>query len=149
MATINDIYTQIRSQIDSLLPSSYELRDVIEPENNYGRILEKGWGVTMADGGNANRNVTKGASLARTFTVLLTRKFNAQLQDRDNQIDAEQELYADLETVIDDVHENNLDVPDCHQMQYVDDSGVVRTLVNEEQYIQIEANFAVEYFRNP
>ena len=122
------------------IPNPYDL-----PKNN-GRILEQGWGLSVAPGiVNTSRFVCSTRSIQVQFQLSLTRRYYAVEHDSVGKADSDIALLGDFETFIDDSHKNNLAVAGLAITSGA--FGIQNVFAEDAPYRALISNFTVEYFR--
>jgi hypothetical protein len=70
---ITQIYDQLHTIVGGLLTDHTQLPNPYFPEDTANQLLDKGWGLTLMEGSNTNRETT-GLSMQRTIELILTRQ---------------------------------------------------------------------------
>lgn len=135
--------------LDTLMPSGSgwsRLPNPYKPEENPEQFLRQGWGLAVGPATNTDRLVNCKYSLARTFTVVLSRKYDALENDASAKADTELALLEDLHEVIKklstDVSVNGED----QSATYVTDGGVEYVQQDSDRFLMVRAEISLEYF---
>lgn len=149
MTTTNgaDVFDSLVTAIQILLPNHKRIPNPFELSENNGRILEQGWGLAIAPGGeNTGRFSCAQRSLRVTFTLAITRKFYATEHDAAAKAVADKLLLTDFETVLDDSWKNNLSLAGSLQLT-PGFAGIQSIFADKDLYRAMNVTLTVEYFR--
>lgn len=147
MTNAADIFDALVTRIGTtLLSAHHRLPNPYELAENNGRLLEKGWGLAVSPGGeNTSRFICATRSVRIQFQIVLTRRFYATENDASAKASADKLLLTDFETIIDDSHQNNMNVSGLNVVSGF--FGIQSVNADQDLYRALICNMTVEYFR--
>lgn len=145
-SNFTDAYDLILTRLAALYPSHTRLYNAYVLEDNDDLYLKQGYGIKVGPAAvNTQRSLGKVRSTEVNYTVVFARRMAGRDHDPEPKSDTEQTLLGDVQTLIDDIHENNLNLGETN-IAFVGFSGVETVRPEELKYLFIEVNMTVEYF---
>lgn len=146
MSNISTIYDGLVTRLAALFPNHHRLGNPYDLEVNPDLTLTQGWGLAVGGGANTERYVGCQASVERTFTVIITRRYIARENDADTKATTEKLLLEDLKTLVNDAESNYSIDSSTAIIKYVSDSGIEPVRESQENYLHLSVVLTAEYF---
>ena len=156
MTKINDIYDELHSITQVVLPEYTELPNPYIPDDNPDIYMKKGYGISIGAASNTNRVVSKKVSILRDFDFVFVRQINstetntgliksnakAIMEDSFKAVQRIVETKAALEEI-----ENNTSLGQvCVKAEFVSDSGLDFIEADTQRFFILTMVVSVEYF---
>jgi len=151
MSKATDVFDALVARVAAVLPDHKRIPNPYIIEQNSERILNKGQGVTFGPGENTFRRLTNQLSVARDFSVIITRKSIKKETDSSGRAEDIQLLFEDQKLVIDDVEKNTtlLDSTlSVAKSDYLSDNGLEFIYGEKDNFIKVESVIRVEYIED-
>jgi hypothetical protein len=145
MSTIQTIYDNLISEIESALSSYTRIPNPYEPNENPSLFLRKGFGCGISSGQNSFRQICNKVSVSRYFNVVLTNEVMTTTMNSAARGEFERGLMNDQYVLINALDDSNLSGT-AIKVQYTSDNGIEYVKGDTEKYIFIETIFEIEYF---
>jgi hypothetical protein len=142
---VTTLYDAFVTAIGSVLPQHTRLSNPYKPEENPDLLKKKGWGVRVGPGTNTNRVMCPETFIARTFTVVITRLYEAREGDGAAKAVTEKQLAEDAILMVKYV-EANQNIGGASTSGFVSDNGIEYVQSDTDKFLKIELEFQIEYF---
>lgn len=145
MSLVKDAKNDILSRLATLFPDKVRIADPYNINENSELQLNDGFGVTIEDASNTNREIACHLSIRRSFGIILTKKFfSTELCDQGRQ-DAYDSLLDEHDVLVQNFEKLvNLEGL-VTSFLYVSDGGIESVFNEKDQFFFIKSNFDLEY----
>jgi hypothetical protein len=144
--------TAIKAALESLvtgqLTEHNRLDDPYHMDANPENLLRLGWGVKVDDGRNTKRTMCPTYTLARNFSIVVTREALGRADDAARREAAQMLLLEDLHLLMNAAAQDITLGGNCFDLSYQDDTGIQEVFIEQKPFNYIEATFSVEYFQS-
>lgn len=145
---ITAIRDQIKTLVETALPSYRQIANPYEIEKSPNVILRLGYGIAFGPGTNTNRELGCQLSVDREFAVVLTREVTALENNPDGREDVEKALFEDHYSLIKAIEKDPDLGETAARARYVSDSGLEYVALDNSRYFVLVSSFACEYFES-
>lgn len=150
MSVTSDVYDEVISRIETVLPNHLRLAHAYLPEQSPEPQLRQGWAIQHGAGENSNRKLGCMVSVRRNFNVIVTRKYYSLDSDPEAKALTDKEIIEDARLVINDIEANPYlsGIANNPNIKYLSDSGVQFIYSNDKPFYKIEILLVAEYFED-
>lgn len=144
MSAVSTAYDNLRTRVATILTSGdgwFEVPNPYNPAGNSALIQEKGWGIAIGPGQNANRELSCNIHIDRTFTLLICMALHAQDHDADKYASLVKEIYEALFSVTEDFETNDSLNSGLILCNYESDSGIQTFEADKFDFLYVQATF--------
>jgi len=150
---IGNIIDYIYTMLDTALPASSGYGILLDPDdltNNPAEILKSGYGVSVEDAQNTEREITGGVYwYRRNFTIVLVRSVLSLYSDAATRKQGIKDVLEDLNLVLQQMKGTRVvtiaNVQTAFDFKFVHDSGPRPTQIGDIPYFFIELTISAEY----
>lgn len=152
MSLVSTAYDSLYTRLATLFTSGngyVRLSNAYDVERNANIILDKGYGLAVGSGNQADRNLCSIVTTTRDFTVILTRALDANEHDDTGQDDRAKELLEDARLVVNSF-EREIRLSELSlNCKFVSDGGIESITPDDRSILVMKLNFVVDYFDAP
>lgn len=146
MSTISTIYDNFKTILSTIYPTKRELTNPFSIEKNADQLLTNGYGLQVGNATNTNREVCNKLSVARDFTITITKQVEGINKDTASLDSAEKALLEDHLLIISECQKNAQLNSICSKVNYTSDTGIVEIITDQKKFLMIQILISVEYF---
>ncbi len=146
MTKLNDIYDELHSITQVVLPEYTELPNPYIPDDNPDIYMKKGYGITMGAASNSNRVVSKKASILRDFDFVFVRQINSTETNTGLIKSNAKAIMEDSFKVLEEIENNTSLGQVCVKAEFVSDSGLDFIEADKQRFFILTMVVSVEYF---
>lgn len=147
----SDIWDDIIARLATLYPNHSRLPDAYNLEANSTNLLRQGIGVSIEPTvANTLRFSSNIRSISVPIVVSFTRRYMATDSNVDGRIQADLDLIADFQTLIDDIWKNDLGIDQTLNYalsEVLTADGTTAVILEKDNFRALRCNLTVEYFR--
>ena len=149
MSQVSTAYDNFLTRVDAVLTGAagwIKLPFAYDIEKNPEIYLRQGYALGIGAGVNTKRVLSSTLSISREFTLTIVRALDATDLEVTLRQSLEKQLFEDIKLVIADVERNSTLNVGQILCSYSGDSGIEYVDGETSEYVQLRANFLVEYF---
>lgn len=149
MSKISDIVDNFRTELANQFPDHFEHFNPYIIEQNDDHTLDKGYSFFPGPAENTDEFVGCKASIGRTFTVNLTRRYFGTPEDASERIATEKEIFEDQRLLINLFEKMpELNGDDLSLVQFLGDNGIELIVGESISHLAVISRFNIRYFEN-
>lgn len=148
MSQVSDTHGILTTIATAQLSGHKQLANPYDLPSNPAMALQKGWGIRYGSGANSFRHLSNLLTIAREFTIVVTRQFIANDVDPSARVTVEKALMEDAILVAKAVEADPNLTATAMKAEFLGDTGIEFLPSGEFEgygYLTIGINFAVEY----
>jgi len=146
MTKINDIYDELHSITQVVLPEYTELPNPYIPDDNPDIYMKKGYGISIGAASNTNRVVSKKVSILRDFDFVFVRQINSTETNTGLIKSNAKAIMEDSFKVLEEIENNTSLSQVCVKAEFVSDSGLDFIEADTQRFFILTMVVSVEYF---
>jgi len=146
MTKINDIYDELHSITQVVLPEYTELPNPYIPDDNPDIYMKKGYGISIGAASNTNRVVSKKVSILRDFDFVFVRQINSTETNTGLIKSNAKAIMEDSFKVLEEIENNTSLGQVCVKAEFVSDSGLDFIEADTQRFFILTMVVSVEYF---
>lgn len=149
MSKITTIYDALVTRLSAIYTSHFRLPNAYQVEQNPESWLLKGYALQVSPATNLNLKLSCQMSIARQFTVVLTREFKALDLDVTHKSTTEKDLLEDQYLLVKDFEKTvTVNDPAVAGCIFQGDSGILSVFPDKNNFLKLESIFTIRYFEN-
>jgi len=146
MTKINDIYDELHSITQVVLPEYTELPNPYIPDDNPDIYMKKGYGISIGAASNTNRVVSKKVSILRDFDFVFVLQINSTETNTGLIKSNAKAIMEDSFKVLEEIENNTSLGQVCVKAEFVSDSGLDFIEADTQRFFILTMVVSVEYF---
>ena len=146
MSKQSDIYDELVTQLETVLPDHHRLHNPYDLEENDENFLRQGWGIAISSGSNSNRTFCPKISIQRNYNIIITRQYYALQHDAVAKAVTEKQLLEDQLLLIENLCNNTELSGNTGHVIFETDGGIERIFGAKDQYMALQTIYRTEIF---